>query len=553
MLFSVSSCDIFDLDINTDPNNPSQASLELLLASSQNNLSATFAGGLNNMAHGFMGITTANDDFNMVNGSWNGTWNFLYSGPLNDLERLVRAAEAQGNNPKYLGIGRVLKAYYFSIMVDLWGDVPYFDAFKGDSGNKAPAYDDDQAIYADLLNLVNLAIANFDEASTVAVTGDLIYNGDMAKWKKAAHSLKLRLLLQTRRVNPNAAADIQAVITANAYIKLAADDFQFRFSRTVSPDNRHPWYQNGYSGGEAGFSYFGHQYMVEMMKNRDPRTPYYFKRQTKVVLDPADPTDRQTIPCSQRDDCIYSYLVLNPTITNLLFGDNPADLSTAEKEYLAGFFGRDRSDPSGVPNDNPIRTTVGAYPAAGLFDDVAETGGGNKGSGDGIFPMISSWMVKFYLAEAMITLGVTVTGETESTLLSKALTEQITKVEGVGASADAAGVAAGGSWPITYTAKAPFVTSVVGAYPVAGTQDQRLNYVLKQAWFANFGSGFDIYNAFRRTGFPNDIMDPLQTPRNFALRIPYAQDELNLNPNTPTIVYDSPADALFWDVLKFQF
>lgn len=554
MIFSVGSCDLLELDINTDPNNPSQASLNLLLAHAQYSLAATFAGGLNNTAHGFMGITTSFDDFDMTNGSWNGTWNGLYSGALNDLERLIVAAEAQGNNPRYLGIGRVLKAYYFSLMVDLWGDVPYFDAFKGDQGIKQPDYDDDQEIYADLLSLVDQAIANFAESSAITVTGDVMYNGSIPAWNRAAHSLKLKLLIQTRRVNPTtAAADIQAVITANSYIKTAAEDFQFRFSRLQNPDNRHPWYQSGYAGGEAAFSYFGHQYMFEMLNSRDPRTPYYFKRQTTTVLDPQDPTDKQTIPCSQRDDCIYSYFVANPTITNALFGVNPDALTSSQRSFLAGWFGRDRSDPSGIPNDNPLRTTVGAYPAAGLFDDVAELGGGNKGSGDGLFPMITSWMVKFYLAEAIITLGVNVPGETDVTLLQKALTEQIAKVQALGLSADPTGVAAGGSWPITYKTPATFVTDVVAAYPVAGNENQKLQYLMKQAWFANFGNGFEIYNAFRRTGFPNDIQEPLQRPRQFALRLPYAQDELNLNTNTPDIVFDDPEDALFWDVIKFQF
>src|SRR5690242_15465713 len=107
MMFSVSSCDMFDLDINTDPNNPSQASLELLLTNVMLDASSTFAGGLNDMASGFMGQSTANDDFNLNNSSWNGTWNFLYSGPLNDLERIIVAAEAQGNNPHYLGVAQV--------------------------------------------------------------------------------------------------------------------------------------------------------------------------------------------------------------------------------------------------------------------------------------------------------------------------------------------------------------------------------------------------------------------------------------------------------------
>ena len=567
MLFSVSSCNLFDLDINTDPNNPSQASLELLLTNVMLSSSSTFAGGLNNMASGFMAQTTAWDDFNMNNSSWNGTWNGLYAGPLNDLERIIATAEAQGNNPHYLGIAQVLKAYYYSLMVDLWGDIPYSEAFKGDQGTKAPAYDNDEAIYADLLSLLDKAVANFGLTSPVRVLGDVIYNNgatgtsastQIGRWKKAAKSLKLRLLLQISKKDPSVSTQIQALVDEGDIILKSADDFQFKFGKLVSPDNRHPWYQDGYSGGEAGFSYFGHQLMYEMLLNKDPRTPFYFKRQTSSVLNQDDPTEKQTSPCSQRDDCIYSYFVLNPIITNALFGKDPATLSSKEQSYLAGFFGRDRSDPSGIPNDNPIRTTVGAYPAAGLFDDTAEKGGGNKGSGDGIFPMITSWMMNFYLLEAQIRLGVT-TGKTDSKLLSDALNAQIAKVFSIGVAADGgadsdvAGWPAKYGWPITYKTQSQFVTDVVAAYPSAGTESAKLQYVLKQAWFANFGNGFEIYNAFRRTGYPADLQAPLQRPRQFALRLPYALDEVNLNSSTPTVVYDSPSDAVFWDVIKFQF
>lgn len=558
MIFTVSSCDLFDLDINTNPNSPSQASLELLLTNVMLDCSSTFAGGLNDATMGFMGQTTSTDDHNMTNQSWNGTWNFLYSGPLNDLERIIVATEAAGNNPRYLGIAQVLKAYYFSLMVDLWGDVPYFEAFKGDAGIKEPAYSDDQAIYTDLIALLDKAVVNLDATSAVTVTGDVIYGGSVAAWRRAAISLKLRLLLQTSAVNNNTAA-ITALINGGGYITTAAQDFQFRFGRLQNPDDRHPMYQGGYSGGEAGYTYFGHQLMVEMLEDRDPRTPYYFKRQTSAILDQSDPTDKQTTPCSQRDDCVYGYLVLNPPMTNRIFGKDPENLTSSEAAYLAGFFGRDRADPSGVPNDNPIRTTVGAYPAGGLFDDIAEAGGGNKGTGDGIFPMITSWMVKFYVAEAMIRLGVApsagpFSGTTETALLRAALTEQITKVETIGSDAPTtSGGNNSGGWPITYKTKATFVNDVVAAYPTASGAPQRLQYLLKQAWFCNFGNGFETYNSFRRTGFPNDLQQPLQLPRQFALRLPYAQDELNLNANTPDIVYDNPNSAVFWDNLKFQF
>lgn len=569
LLFSVSSCDIFDLDINTDPNNPSEAALDLLLANVISNNSSTFAGGLNNMASGFMAHTTSTDDFNMTNGSWNGTWNFLYSGALKDLNELVAAAEAQGNNPRYLGVGQVLKAYYFSLMVDLWGDIPYSEAFKGDAATpiKEPAYDDDAAIYADLIALCDAAIANFALESTVQVNGDLIYNASgsaaaanagIARWRKAAKTLKLRLLLQTRNVS-DVAAQIQALVTEGDLILTAADDFQYRFPTGRTPDFRHPWYQSGYSSGEAGFSYFGHQLMYEMLLNRDPRFPFYFHRQTTIVLNPDDPTDKQTIPCSQRDDCIYGYFPLSPSVTNGLFGVDPEDLTASQQAYLAGVFGRDRADPSGIPNDNPIRTTVGAYPAGGVFDATAGPGGGNRGSSQGFFPMITSWMTKFYILEAAITLGTDFSNiaASESALLGSALNDQLNKVFSLGSTGQTVAAesawATTYNWPISFRTRAAFRDAMVAAYPTSSAEGARLAYVLKQAWFANFGNGFEMYNAFRRTGLPADIQAPLQLPRQFALRLPYAQDEINLNSKTPTIIYDSPAAAVFWDTLKFQF
>ncbi|MEP2771129.1 MAG: SusD/RagB family nutrient-binding outer membrane lipoprotein [Fulvivirga sp.] len=560
MLFSVSSCDLFDTDINTDPNNPTEAALDLLLANVMLNASSTFAGNLNDATQGFMAINTSFDDFNMTNGSWNNTWNYLYSNPLADLEKIILATEEAGNNPHYLGVAQVLKAYYFSIMVDLWGDVPYNEAFSGDAGNKLPAYTDDAEIYADLIQLTRDAEANFALTSAVDVNGDLIYGGDIDQWITVAKTLRLRLLLQTSTVNSSNASEINSLYNDGDLILSSTDDFTFQFGRLQNPDDRHPMYQDGYASGEAAYSYFGHQLMVEMLENRDPRTPFYFKRQTTVILNPDDPSDKQTIPCSQRTDCTYGYLVSNNAMTNRIYGKDASSLTDAEADYLAGFFGRDRSDPSGIPNDNLLRTTVGAYPAAGLFDDVAETAGDNQGAGNGIFPMISSWMTYFYMLEAQIRLTGVNTGMTDAELLEAALTAQMDKVLEIGQitggtnAGDVANWGTNYSWPVTYTDPTTYIANIVAGYPSGGTTNQKLQYVMKQAWYANFGNGFEIYNAFRRTGYPADLQTPLQRPRQFALRLPYAQTELNLNgSNTPSVTYDSPGDAIFWDVVKFQF
>jgi hypothetical protein len=559
LLLVVSSCEITDLDINTDPNNASEASLNLLLTSAQFEGVNTFAGGLNDATMGFQGINTSSDDFNFTNASWNGTWNFLYSGPLKDLEEIISGADPEVN-PNYLGIAQIMKAYYFTTMVDLWGDVPYSEAFKGNAEETItePVYDSGASIYADAFLLIDQGITNLAKSQGVSVKGDIIYGGNLTRWRKAAKSLKLKLLINSRNVNSNTAA-IQSLISEGDLILSGSNDFQLRFSSLKNPDNRHPMYQAGYAGGEAGYSYFGHQLMYEMLSSKDPRTPFYFKRQTTTILDPEDPTAKQTIPCSQRDDCVYNYFVTSSKVTNGIFGVDPDGLTDSQASYLAGFFGRDRSDPSGIPNDNPLRTTVGAYPAAGLFDKSAGLTGGNKfGVGDGIFPIISSWMVKFWMLEAQIALNVN-TGYTESDLLAEAIGDQMKKVISVGTSADPQASSDISnwpnlySWPIVFKTENEYINSIISDYPTSGSSNQRLNTVLKHAWFANFGNGFEGYNSFRRTGFPSDIQAPLQLIRQFALSFPYAQDEINLNPNTPQKAYDSPSAAIFWDTLKFQF
>jgi len=551
-LFSVTSCDLFDLDINIDPNNPATVSPALLLNNVEVDGIAGLVGSFNTTGMGFVVQTDASDNFFFNNQSWNGTWNSFYVGSLKDLDELIRAVEADANGdekpdqPRYLGVAQVLKAYMFSVMVDMWGDIPYSEAFKGNATPqiKTPVYDDDAVIYADCLALLDKAIINLALPSP-AIVGDVIYSGSATKWTKAAKSMKLKLLLQTRLVQNNTAA-IQALMNDQAgLITSAADDFLFQFSSAISPDYRHPNY--AMSSAAYGGGYQSHQWMYELLKNNDPRLPFYVKRQTKTVLDPADATQKQTIPCSQRSDCIYNYFPLSNFVSQGLYGKTPGELTTTQQEYLAGFFGRDRADPSGIPDDVTVRAAHGLYPYGGLYDDAPEPANQNKGTGSGIFPIATSWMVKFWQIEAMLTLGVTHPTSTSTALLTAAMNEQFAKVNTF-VSKDAGAVAMSAANITTY------VTTWTTAFTNAASNNAKLAVALKQAWFCNNGNGMELYNTFRRTGLPGDLQEPLQLPGNFALSFPYAQDELNLNPNTPSKTYDNPASGpVFWDALKFQF
>jgi hypothetical protein len=542
LIVGLSACEMFNLDLG-NPNNPSSVTPDLLLPTVVLNASSTFAGGLNNSVHGVMGITTASDNFGMTTTTWNGTWNYLYQSPLKDLDELIKYCQANEGFNKYLGVAQVLKAYYFSTMVDLWGDLPYFEAFNGNAADaiKYAQFDDSQAIYTDLIAQLTEAATNLSATTglNVAATADPIYGGSTAKWIRAANSLKLKLLLQTRLVNGSAAADIAAALSATGgLITSTADDFQFEFGRLLNPDNRHPWYQNAYSGASNGFSYFGHQFMVEQLRDLDPRLPFYLKRQTTKILDPNNITEKTAIPCSQVEGCTYAYLVLNPNIDELLDGNVPS------QSVLAGYFGRDRSDPSGVPDDTALRTAPGVYPAGGLYDDVAEATRLNNGFGNGIFPMICAFNVKLYILEANLTLGVAIPATLAADareLFESALRQQIDKVEAFGRRLDAQAVAMDDDEVDDY------VDLHLARYDAATTDESRLSVVLKQAWFMNFGNGYEIYNAFRRTGYPNNLQTPLVPVREFAYRFPYTQDELLLNPNAPATPPDIATSRVFWD------
>lgn len=548
MLFIVSSCDLTDLDINDNPNEPAEVSLGLLLTNVQLEASDIFADNLNNAAMGIMAHTDSFDSFNMTGGSFNTEWNDLYANPLKDLEVILAIAAKSRNEglarPYHEGVAKVLKAYYFSLMVDLWANVPYTEAFAGDSDepNYAPSLEDGSVIYPKLITLLDEAVVHLNEVSSIALTGDVIYGNTRSKWILAANSLKLRLLIQSN--DPALLPEIQSLIDDDELINTAADDFQFTFGTLNNPDDRHPAFRDGYSGGTAAYNYFGHQLMYKMLLPvagtvpGDPRTPFYFRRQTSTLLDPDDPTDKQTIPCSQRSDCTYGYFPLSNTVTTGVYGKAPGDLTDDERAFLAGYFGRDRSDPSGVPNDNPIRTTVGLYPAAGLYDNEAKSVGGNSGligRGDGIFPMITTWMVKLYKIEAALKLGAT--GVVARDLFEEAMVEQFAKVNSFAAK-DSKAV------QMDQTQVDNYIDDQMDQYDLAG---DKLEIVFRQAWLMNFGNGFELYNTYRRTGYPTDLQIPMSPVRTFPYRFAYTQDEINLNSKVTQVVYFNEDSRVFWD------
>lgn len=120
------------------------------------------------------------------------------------VDYVIRTAEdpAQVN---YNAIGRIVRVMSFQKVTDLYGDIPYSEAGLGFIDNNwFPAYDRQQDIYADMLSELETAAGQLTTSAPGPGSQDIIYNGDLAKWKKLSYSMMLRLGLRMVKADPAA-------------------------------------------------------------------------------------------------------------------------------------------------------------------------------------------------------------------------------------------------------------------------------------------------------------------------------------------------------------
>jgi hypothetical protein len=193
---TVSGCTSEFKDMNVNPNAPVDVTPGLLLP----NIIRTPINNMMDNAWSYGNIViqhTAKRQF--VNedrylwGDVSGPWNSGYS-TLRDVRNMINAAEAVGQS-NYVGIGLIMRSYIFSQLTDLYGDIPYTQAVKASEGIVLPSYDTQESIYTAML--ADLKKANTLLGSTnETIDGDILYSGNITKWKKFANSLSLRLLMR---------------------------------------------------------------------------------------------------------------------------------------------------------------------------------------------------------------------------------------------------------------------------------------------------------------------------------------------------------------------
>ena len=200
------------LDINKDPNNFTDVPSALLLPPAQVQLTYTLGGDISRITGAFVQHYAGHrnqpleyNQYDVASASTDGLWTSMYADVLDDLKSLIDKSRVSGDSV-YIGISQLLNVEVFSVLTDMYGDIPFSEALQN-SLNITPHYDKQELIYPALITMIDAGIANVKSGIGIApAENDLVYGGDIVKWEKYGNSLKLRLLNHLSKKDPGAAA-----------------------------------------------------------------------------------------------------------------------------------------------------------------------------------------------------------------------------------------------------------------------------------------------------------------------------------------------------------
>ena len=236
----------------------------------------------------------AGDKYYQMNSSANSLFVDYYSSVIKNWRELViRAAE----DPTYentLGVAKIWGSYLFQRMTDLYGDVPYTEAGMGYYGQiYKPKYDNQKDIYTDMIAEVKAGIALLSDEKP-AISGDIIYDGNISKWKKFGNSLLLRLGMRLCKVKPDLAKQIAAEAIQGGIMNDAEDACIVKHMSGGRDALKNPLSLRYYTDNivEKDAVKIGKTFMDYLKATNDPRIEVY----CSLKNGDSDPTNQHGLP-----------------------------------------------------------------------------------------------------------------------------------------------------------------------------------------------------------------------------------------------------------------
>lgn len=253
-LLLLSACTDGFEEMNIDPNQPLVVPTSSLLTGAQRELIANIFGNHSQLNGVGLPAMIYTQHMASLRGGFDGIYatveldfTSFYTNGLKDLQEIItlntndetRAQAAlSGPNNNQIAVARILKAWAFHNITDVWGDVPYFEALQGNSF-PLPIYNTQESIYMDLLKELTEA-AEMINSGGGKISGDIIYEGNMDMWYKFANSLKMRVGLRLSKVAPDMARMALTEAIAAGPMDSIEDNAYYRF--LDSQPNNNPWF-----------------------------------------------------------------------------------------------------------------------------------------------------------------------------------------------------------------------------------------------------------------------------------------------------------------------
>ena len=510
------------LDINQNPNSAITATPELILPQALVSTASNIAGAFNTYgaAHvgymanggGFSGFGTL-ISYDYTSGSYTTLWSNTYDN-LQDYNTILTMTNGKDNYAYYNAIARIMLAYNYQLLVDVYNDVPYTDALKGASGI-SPKYDKGVDIYKALAKqidtaivLINKGLANSTTTLAVTIAADPLFtpqtasfyaSTNMVMWKQFANTVKLRLILR-----------------ANG--KVTFDNTTFTTDGFLTQDAMvNPQYSKLQNKQNPAWDTWGYQYNNTAASSGASRLPSTFILTyydgTKLKDDKRGAVTFKTYP--------------SPATNQLGNESSP----TPAKSLLPSSWFKGTS--------------------ATVYDKIGILKGPDMGQ-----PIILAAESYFMQAEARVRGLITISDA--KTLFNKGIEASFNYLY-----LDNTGKLPGGTYnPVTDAAA--YRTANAGNYladfDAANTDDKKIEAIITQKYIAsNMIVSHEAWNDYRRTGYPAitpGSTDPTKSfaslfsmatrPDRLPTRIPYPTSEFSNNSTNVPKDADKFTSLIFW-------
>tara|TARA_R110000868_G_scaffold78284_4_gene223605 strand:+ start:4586 stop:6208 length:1623 start_codon:yes stop_codon:yes gene_type:complete len=421
------------------------------------------------------------------------SWNGYYSLLTND-KTLIEKAEVD-DLEFHIGAGLVLKSYLFGTITDLYGDAPYTEALRGNEGVEFfdSPFDNQKVIYTgvltDLERANSLLSKSQDSYFSIQENQDILYSGDVAKWRKFSNSLALRYYMRLSDKEPAIAEAGIRKITSNPsqypLIVTAADDANVDYVGSSGSDS---WPSTTKFSSDPAGAYFRIKMAATLVDALlaldDPRLGVWANKiEIPLVLATGEPEDTDEIRDGER--YVGQKLV-----------DDHLEIVGVPVNYNKEYIGLPTAIPFGGAFNLRKNPAQGTYnPSVSQLNDIYKEANGPLLKSR----LISAAEVNFILAEAA--LKGWVSGSAESYYN-----------EGIKQSFEAWGI--GGDYEDYISGKS-----------FGGLED-----IMEQKWIASWTSATQAWFDYRRTGLPNVFTEgPSRKRAAIPLRFYYNIDEINNN------------------------